>query len=69
MKPVIWYADKQVWFGIAWALLAVVQVALGFFGYNEFTPSPDLVSIVALLNAVIVILLRWFTTRPVTLHK
>ena len=60
-----WWKSKTLWFGVAWAVFAVVNGVLNFFGYGEFQPSADLVTIVALINAVIIILLRKKTNTAI----
>ena len=59
-----WWQSKTVWFGIAWAILGLLQVVLNFFGYANWQPGADLVSVMALVNAVVVILLRKVTSVP-----
>ena len=64
MKAKQWYQSKQVWFGIAWAVLSVLMVILNFYGYATFTPSTDLVAVIGLLNGVIIIILRYISKQP-----
>jgi hypothetical protein len=52
--------DKSVIFSVLWVILSVVNVVAGFYGYSDWVAPGDLVAIVALLNAVVVIALKWF---------
>ena len=56
-----WYESKTFWFAV---LFAVVQLA-GVFGFAGYTPSEDVVEIVAVLNAVAMLILRFVTKKGI----
>jgi hypothetical protein len=58
-----WYKSKMFWFN---ALALLVAVAAGF-GFAEFEPDQDVVTIATGLIAVINLVLRlWFTDKKLT---
>lgn len=60
-KP--WYESKTFWFN---ALALIVAVAAGF-GFADFEPDQDVVTIASGLIAVINLALRlWFTDKKLT---
>ena len=58
-----WFASKTVWFGILWVVVSIAA----FFGFNEYTPTPFVMDLVATLNGVAILVLRYFTKTPITL--
>lgn len=62
MKP--FYQSKTFWFGA----LSVLVGAAGLFGFAEFIPGDDTVQIMEVVNGIIIIVLRFLTSEPVSLR-
>lgn len=56
------YKSKTFWFAI---LFGVFSVA-GLFGYDEYIPSEDIKEIVNISVAVIMLVLRFVTSKKIT---
>lgn len=50
-----WYRDKKVWFAVLFVLLSIAAV----FGYNDWQPPEDLQELVAIIQAILLLLLKY----------
>jgi len=55
--------SKTLWFG---ALFLIVAIA-NLFGFSEFKPDGDLLAILAVIQPLVMIILRFFTKEPIHL--
>ena len=60
-----WYESKTMWFGIFYGVLTLAPVVLNELGYSGYTPSGEYQTVLGLAAAVIVIMLRKVTSRPI----
>ncbi len=60
-KP--FYQSKTFWFNI---LAGVIAIA-GIFGFASFEPSSEVLEVIGVIVAAVNIVLRYVTTKPVTL--
>jgi membrane-bound metal-dependent hydrolase YbcI (DUF457 family) len=60
MKP--WYESKTFWFNALFLLSAVAA----YFGFADFKPDANVTELAGVVVAVINIILRFITTKPVT---
>lgn len=61
--------SKTFWFGAIWLFVGAMNIVLNQFGYDAFQPSDDLVSIAAVVNGAIIIILRFVTKQPVAFTR
>jgi len=68
MKTVSGRISKTMIFSVVYLLLAIFGVVAGLVGYDNFSPSPELVAlteaIVALIAAAVTMILRYKTSEP-----
>ena len=57
------YESKTFWFNALYLLVAVAS----YLGFGEFSASPDVVELAAVVVAVINIVLRYATKEPISL--
>lgn len=55
------YESKTFWFNVLYLLAGVAA----YFGFGEFNPSGDVVELGAVIVAVINIVLRFSTSKPI----
>ena len=64
MNPKMWNVD--VWFSVAFTVLAIVTAVVNPLGYTDWTPPAGLVEAVGVLCLVINLLVRRFLVEPKT---
>ena len=60
-EPKPFWQSKTFWFNV----LALVVTVAGAFGYRQFQPSPDVGELALGIVALVNIILRFVTKRPV----
>jgi hypothetical protein len=61
-----WYQSKTLWFNVAFGVLAVGTAALNHFGYADFQPGNDIVTLVSAIVAIVNVVLRFVTDKKLT---
>ena len=57
------FKSKTFWFAVLYILVS----AAGLFGFAEYNPSADVLEISGVVVGIVMIILRWITTKPVRL--
>ena len=63
MEEKKFWQSKTFYFGLLWVLVGVA----GSFGYADFVPNEDWDQVGAIVNGLITILLRFLTSKGITL--
>lgn len=50
-----WYKEKKLWFAVLFVLVSIAAV----FGYNDWQPPSDLQELVAIIQAILLLLLKY----------
>lgn len=56
-----WYASKTVWFGTLWVLTGIASA----FGFMDYVPSEQVITIASVANGLLIVLLRFLSSKKI----